>query len=116
VNTSLGGRKVVSVLERLNEEHVAPERIMMDDGPEFNCKALDVWAYSQKVESEFIRLGTPMENGYIESFNGKFRDECLNSQWFISREDARQIIEEWRKDYDQERPHSSLGQLPPRFC
>ncbi len=113
VDTSLGGVRVVRVLERLCEEHGAPERIMMDNGPEFTGKALDAWAYSQKVVLEFIRPGKPMENGYIESFNGKFRDECLNSHWFTSLASARYIIEEWRCDYNEARPHSSLGQLTP---
>lgn len=113
VDTSLGGQRVVRVLARLTEEHGAPERIVMDNGPEFTGKVLDAWAYSQKVELDFIRPGKPMENGYVESFNGKFRDECLNSPWFMSMEDARTIIEGWRVDYNEERPHSSLGQLTP---
>jgi putative transposase len=113
VDTSLGGQRVVRILERLREEHGAPERLMMDNGPEFTGKALDAWAYSQKVELEFIRPGKPMENGHIESFNSKFRDECLNSHWFMSMEDARHLIEEWRCDYNEARPHSSLGQLTP---
>jgi len=113
VDTSLGGQRVVGVLERLREEHGAPERLMMDNGPEFTGKALDAWAYSQKVGLEFIRPGKPMENGYIESFNGKFRDECLNSHWFMSMENARQLIEGWRVDYNEARPHSSLGHLTP---
>ena len=113
VDTSLGGARVVRVLERLCEEHSTPERIMVDNGPEFTSKALDSWAYSQKVVLEFIRPGKPMENGYIESFNGKFRNECLNSHWFTSLADTRYTIEEWRCDYNEERPHSSLGQLTP---
>ena len=76
VDTSLGGQRVVRVLERLQEEHGIPDRIMLDNGPEFTGKVLDAWVYSQKVELEFIRPGKPMENGYVESFNGKFRDEC----------------------------------------
>src|SRR6476660_9343338 len=86
---------------------------MIDNGPEFTGKVLDTWAYSQRVVLEFIRPGKPMENGYIESFNGKFRDECLNSHWFTSLADARHTIEEWRCDYNEQRPHSSLGQLTP---
>lgn len=113
VDTSLGGHRVVRVLERLREEHGAPERIMMDNGTEFTSKVLDEWAYLQKVGLEFIRPGKPMENGYVESFNGKFRDECLNSHWFVSMQDARRIIEAWRLDYNEVRPHSSLGQRAP---
>lgn len=89
VGISLGGQRVVRVLERLLEENGAPERIMIDNGPEFTSKVLDSWAYQQKVVLEFIRPGKPMENGYAESFNGKFRDECLNSHWFTSLADAR---------------------------
>ena len=74
---------------------------------------MDEWAYLQKVGLEFIRPGKPMENGYVESFNGKFRDECLNSHWFVSMQDARRIIEAWRLDYNEVRPHSSLGQRAP---
>lgn len=74
---------------------------------------MDGWTYLQKVVLEFIRPGKPMENGYIESFNGKFRDECLNSHWFASLADARHTIEDWRCDYNEERPHRSLGQLTP---
>lgn len=113
VDTSLGGQRVVRVLERLCEEHGAPERIMMDNGPEFTSKVLDAWAYQQNVTLAFIRPGKPMENGYVESFNGKFRDECLNSHWFTSMADARCTIEEWRCDYNETRPHSSLCQLTP---
>ena len=113
VDTSLAGARVVRVLERLGEAHGTPERIIIDNGPEFTSKALDAWAYAGKIDLAFIQPGRPMENGYIESFNGKFRDECLNCHWFISLEDARQMIEAWRCDYNQARPHSSLGQLTP---
>ena len=85
----------------------------MDNGPEFTGKALDQWAYKQKISLRFIEPGKPMQNGYVESFNGKFRDECLNEHWFIDVFDARRIIEEWREDYNKERPHSSLGYLTP---
>jgi len=113
VDTSLAGARVVRVLERLGEAHGTPQRIIIDNGPEFTSKALDAWAYARKVDLAFIKPGRPMENGYIESFNGKFRDECLNCHWFISLADARQIIEAWRCDYNEVRPHSALGQLAP---
>ena len=113
VDTSLPGARVVRVLERLGEAHGTPERIIIDNGPEFTSKALDVWAYARKVDLAFIKPGRPMENGYIESFNGKFRDECLNGHWFISLPDARSLIEAWRCDYNEARPHSALGQLTP---
>lgn len=113
VDTSLGGTRVVRVLARLAEAHGAPVRIMLDNGPEFTSKALDAWAYAHQVELTFSRPGKPTDNGYIESFNGKLRDECLNSHWFTSLDDARSILEAWRCDYNETRPHSALGQLTP---
>lgn len=74
-------------------------------------KALDAWAYAQGVSLSFIRPGKPVENAYIESFNGSFRDECLNEHWFLSMRHAREVIEAWRQEYNGERPHSSLGYL-----
>ena len=85
----------------------------MDNGPEFTSRALDEWAYRHGVALDFIRPGKPIENCFVESFNGKFRDECLNQHWFTSLRDARSEIEPWRLDYNQVRPHSSLGGLPP---
>lgn len=90
-----------------------PKRIVVDNGPEFTSKALDQWAYRNGVELVFIRPGRPIENCLVESFNGRFRDECLNLHWFTNLEDARQIIEEWRHDYNHFRPHSSLGGKTP---
>ena len=85
----------------------------MDHGPEFEGQALDAWAYRQDIRLAFIRPGKPVENAYIESFNGKFRDECLNEHWFITIEHARRLIERWRIEYNTERPHSSLGNRTP---
>ncbi|MHB8697297.1 MAG: integrase core domain-containing protein, partial [Sulfuricaulis sp.] len=82
-------------------------------GPEFISKALDAWAYHHGVRLQFIRPGKPVENAYIESFNGKFRDECLNEHAFRTLEEVRYIIETWRCDYNRHRPHSSLGNLTP---
>lgn len=113
VDTSLGGARVVRVLERLVEAHGTPAQIMLDNGPEFISKALDAWAYAHGVDLVFSRPGKPTDNGYIESFNGKLRDECLNSHWFTTLADARSIIEAWRCDYNETRPHSALGQLSP---
>jgi putative transposase len=113
VDTSLGGARVVRVLAQLAEAHGTPARIMLDNGPEFTSKALDAWAYAHQVELTFSRPGKPTDNGYIESFNGKLRDECLNSHWFTSLADARSIIEAWRWDYNEARPHGALGQLTP---
>jgi putative transposase len=86
---------------------------MVDNGPEFAGKALDEWAYRRGIKLQFIRPGKPVENAYIESFNGRLRDECLNEHWFINLDHARQVIEEWRLDYNEVRPHSSLGYLTP---
>ena len=114
VDTSLGGRRVVRVLERLAERHGAPEAITIDNGTEFDSKVMDEWAFKRKVKLDFIRPGKPNENAYIESFNGKFRDECLNQNLFKTVDDARVIIETWRVDYNEERPHSSLEDLTPK--
>ena len=114
VDTSLGGRRVVRVLERLAERHGVPEAITIDNGTEFDSKAMDEWAFKRKVRLAFIRPGKPNENAYSESFNGKFRDECLNENLFETLDQAREIIENWRIDYNEERPHSSLENLTPK--
>jgi putative transposase len=113
VDTSLPGERVVRVLDRLIESGRKPEMIVVDNGPEFTSKALDAWATRNKVQLRFIDPGKPMQNAYIESFNGRFRDECLNQHWFVSVAEAREISERWREDYNQERPHSGLGQQTP---
>ncbi|API73082.1 transposase [Ralstonia pseudosolanacearum] len=113
VDTSLPGLRVKQVLERLKEMRGLPASITVDNGPEFAGKVLDAWAYEAGVTLSFIRPGKPVENAYIESFNGRFRDECLNEHWFVSMRHARQLIEEWRVEYNTERPHSSLGYLTP---
>jgi putative transposase len=114
VDTSLGGRRVVSVLDRLGEVRGLPEVITVDNGPEFISKELDKWAYDNKVTLDFIRPGKPIENAFVESFNGRLRDECLNTSWFLSLRHARDIIEDWRMDYNTVRPHSALGGLAPK--
>jgi putative transposase len=113
VDTSLGGARVVNVLERLSDTRGLPEVITVDNGPEFVGRALDEWAYRRGVKLNFIRLGKPIENAFAESFNGRLRDECLNTNWFINLKEAREIIENWREDYNQVRPHSSLNNLTP---
>ncbi|PJI51834.1 IS3 family transposase, partial [Methylobacterium radiotolerans] len=85
----------------------------VDNGSEFASKALDLWAYEQRVTLDFSRPGRPQDNAHIESFNGSFRDECLNAHWFLSMEDAAEKIENWRADYTVLRPHSALGNLAP---
>ena len=113
VDTSLTGKRVVAVLDRLIEQRGAPQSITVDHGPEFEGQALDAWAYQHDIRLAFIRPGKPVENAYIESFNGRFRDECLNEHWFITIEHARRLIERWRIEYNTERPHSSLGNQTP---
>ena len=89
----------------------------MDNGPEFSGRALDTWAYARGVQLRFIRPGKPIENAFVESFNGKFRDECLNEHWFASVAEARTLIEVWRIDYNTVRPHSALrGATPEQFA
>jgi putative transposase len=117
VDTSLPGRRVVSVLERLAEFRGLPQSVTVDNGPEFISKALDEWAYRQQLQLRFIAPGKPTQNAYVESFNGKFRDECLNEHWFLSMRHARDVIARWRQEYNEERPHSSLDdQTPNEFA
>jgi putative transposase len=113
VDFSLPGARVVRVLEELKQQGRKPEWIVTDNGPEFTGKDLDEWAYTNGVRLETIHPGRPMENGYIESFNGKMREECLNEHWFVDLADAREKIEAWRVDYNTQRPHSALGYLTP---
>jgi putative transposase len=111
------GEQVVQVLENIKTSRPLPQRIQVDNGPEFISKALDSWAHSQQVNLDFSRPGKPTDNALIESFKGRFRDECLSVNWFLSLDDARQKIEAWRLEYNDWRPHSSLGnQTPSTFC
>ena len=113
VDTSLGGMRVVRVLEELKRQRGLPRQIRSDNGPEFVSRAVDQWAYEQRLQWHTIQPGRPMENSYVESFNGRFRDECLNENWFSSLADAREKIEQWRQDYNEARPHSSLQYRTP---
>jgi putative transposase len=113
VDTSISGQRVTRVLEELAQFTGLPEVLVMDNGPEFTSKAMLCWAEERGVKLHFIDPGRPMQNAYIESFNGKFRDECLNQHWFRNLSEAVRMIEEWRKDYNLVRPHSSLGYLAP---
>lgn len=113
VDTSLAGVRVTRVLDRIAETRLLPQGIVVDNGTEFTGKALDRWAHSHGVELRFIQPGKPVENCFVESFNGKFRDECLNTHWFTSLWSARGLIQDWVKDYNEVRPHSSLGNRPP---
>ncbi len=114
VDTSLGGRRFVVVLERLAEIRGLPEVITIDNGPEFASRVMDEWAYRKGVKLNFIRPGKPIENAYAENFIGRLRDECLNTNWFISLKHARDVIEDWRRDYNEVRPLSSLKGATPK--
>jgi putative transposase len=109
----LTGDDVVKTLERITERRGTPQSIRVDNGPEFVSKSLDYWAYFNGVKLDFSRPGKPTDNAYIESFNGKFRSECLNQHWFTSLQDAQEEFDDWRQDYNQVRPHSSLGHRTP---
>ena len=114
VDFALTGGSVVRAFERLAKDRKMPSAITVDNGTEFTSRVLDDWAWRNGVQLEFIRPGRPVENGMIESFNGRLRDECLNVHVFTSIDDARQKIEAWGTDYNEHRPHSSLGHLTPR--
>lgn len=114
VNFGLNGKAVTQVFERLFELRGKVAGIRSDNGPEFAGNEMDAWAYSNGVKLDFIRPGKPNENAFIESFNGRLREECLNDNQFLTLVEAQTIIETWRKDYNEERPHSSLGGLTPR--
>ena len=101
-------------MNRLVQDRGVLDRIKCDNGSEFISKVLDKWAYENGMSIDFSRSGKPMDNAIIESFNGSFRYECLNVNWFLSIEDAREKIVMWREDYNEFRPHSSLGDLTPR--
>jgi len=114
LDTSLTGGRVARELDAVIAKRGArPRSITLDNGPEFTGRVLDAWAYSRGIRLQFTRPGRPVENAYIESFNGKFRDECLNEHWFTSLGEARILIEAWRREYNHQRPHSSLGNATP---
>jgi putative transposase len=113
VDNHLGGHRVVEVLQRLSKGRSLPRTIRVDNGPEFISKALDQWAYLNGVELDFSRPGKPTDNAFIEAFNGRLREECLNESWFLSLEDARDKVESWREEYNRRRPHGALGNLSP---
>ncbi len=114
VDLSLPGARVVQALEQLAETRGLPEAIRVDHGPEFVCVAVRQWAERRKVKLDYIAPGKPMQNGHVESFNGKFRDECLNAHWFITLRQAKNIIESYRTDYNEVRPHSALDHATPK--
>jgi putative transposase len=113
VGQSITGEQLVTVMNRLSPVRGAPKRIRVDNGPEFVSRALDQWAYLHQVTLDSSRPGKPTDNALVESFNGRLRDECLNTNWFLSLDDARRKIEAWRQHYNASRPHTSLGFVPP---
>ena len=113
VDTSIRGWKVAEILDRLAEHHALPREIVVDNGPEFRSLALDQWAYQRGVKLRFIEPGKPTQNAFIERFNGRVRDECLNLHWFQTLAEAKTMIEAWREEYNSYRPHGSLGGLTP---
>lgn len=110
----MSGRDVIAVLDEAIRQHGKPAAIRVDNGTEFTSNAVDQWAYKNGIKLDFTRPGKPTDNAHIESFNGKFRKECLNAHWFVSIDEAKCKVEEWRWDYNNNRPHSSLGDITPR--
>jgi putative transposase len=114
LDSCLSSRRVTRVLDWVIEQRGMPEAIRCDNGPEFTSRHFLAWCEDHKIRTTYIQPGRPMQNGYVESFNGRFRDECLNAHWFATMADARRKIEAWRNDYNTERPHSSLGYRAPQ--
>ena len=113
VDYGISGLYVTRLLDQAARFRGYPAAVRTDNGPEFTSRAFIAWAQQHGIEHLLIEPGKPMQNGYIESFNGKFRDECLNEQWFTSLTQARDVIADWRRDYNEVRPHSSCGRIPP---
>jgi putative transposase len=113
VDFSLSGERVSRLLDQLFHDRGLPKALVTDNGPEFTSKAMFLWSQRTGVELRFIQPGKPTQNGFVESFNGKFRDACLNENWFLDLADARRTIEAWRIHYNTVRPHSSLGYRSP---
>lgn len=113
VDVSLGGTRVVAVLERLRVSRGLPQRITVDNGPEFRSKALDTWVHQHGVQLQFSCPGKPVDITFIEAFNGRLRDECLNQHWFLSLADAQRTIERWRLTYNSARTHRGLASQTP---
>lgn len=114
VDVSIGGARVCRILDQVFATRPLPETLMLDNGPEFAGTALDAWAAQRGVHLHFIQPGKPVQNAFIESFNGKFRDECLNEHWFLTLQEAQLVIEAWRREYNEERTHSAIGDVTPQ--
>ncbi len=109
----LKGEDVVLALNRIKIQRGVPKFLHCDNGSEFSSRAMDLWAYQNGVRMAFSRPGKPTDNAFVESFNGTFRAECLNAHWFTSLTEAQQIVETWRMEYNESRPHRALGEMTP---
>jgi len=114
VDVTIGGARVCRILDRLFTTRPLPDTLILDNGPEFSGMALDAWAAQHGVHLHFIQPGKPIQNAFIESFNGKFRDECLNEHWFVTLQEAQLVIEAWRREYNEERTHNTIGDVTPQ--
>lgn len=114
VDSCLSSRRVTRVLDWIIEQRGTPEAVRCDNGPEFTSRHFLAWCEEKQIRLVHIQPGRPMQNGRVESFNGRLRDECLNANWFATLADARRKIEDWRQEYNEQRPHSALGYRPPR--
>ena len=113
VGQSLKGDDVVRTLNRMKTERGVPKLLFCDNGSEFTSQAMDLWAYRNGAKIDFSRPGKPTDNAFVESFNGTFRAECLDTHWFVDLKEAKQMIEAWRREYNESRPHRSLGDRTP---
>jgi len=113
VQHSIPSATVTAFIDQVSLLYGLPQRIRVDNGPEFTSAAFHCWAVMKDIQIEHIRPGRPSENSFVESFNGRFRDECLNEHWFLNLQDAQDKIEYWRRSYNEQRPHSSLQNMTP---
>jgi putative transposase len=113
VDQHLGGQQVTEILTLIAMERGRPQKIQLDNGPEFTSKKLDQWAFINGVELDFSRPGKPTDNALMEAFNGRLREECLSQSWFLSLEDAREKVADWRQEYNHTRPHGAIDNLAP---
>ncbi len=113
VDTSISGQRLARFLDEVALTRSLPKAIVLDNGPELTSKAMFEWSQKRKIKLNFIQPGKPTQNAFVESFNGLFRDYCLNQQYFFTLEDAREIIDDWREHYNRVKPHSLLGYHPP---
>ena len=113
VGQSLKGEDVVRTLNRLKQDRGVPKVLFCDNGSEFTSQTMDLWAYQNAAKIDFSRPGKPTDNAFVESFNGTFRAECLDTHWFLDLKEAKQLIEAWRREYNESRPHASLKDRTP---